>query len=367
MIRHILFFLSCFLSISANSQVVISLQVPEEGVAIRSQLWNATIINSENSGIYVKINLSLADINTGQQVISGTTSLFYLQQGATAINSNIVTPVSYFSTGMSGGSNMAPDDYLPIGTYNLCYQLLKQKADGFENIGEECAAISVAPLSPPILNTPDDAGIIEGDQPFFTWTPPAPANLFGNLSYSIRLTEVLQGQSINDAIQANVPIIFQNNFSAPFLQYPPTSSKLDTGKIYVWQVTANSNNQPVSKSEVWSFSLKTPDNEEIYNNRSGFIKLKRSDAIPSTVCYKNFHFEYTNESNDTLVLINLVDLSGNHSKQIHVSEDFSRVQFGENYKTIDLTAMKLKDGHYYLLRLTNSKNENWYAKFQFKK
>lgn len=359
------FVVACFTY--SKGQVIVTLQIPQEGLSVKPQLWNAILVNTGNSTVSIKINLLLTDLGNGQQVLSATSSTFSLPQGSTNITAEHLLPISYTVLNNAFNIDQSLSDFIPIGSYSICYQVLEQKTDAFEEVSEECESVTVEPLSPPILTTPDDEGEIEESRPLFTWTPPAPLALFSNLTYKYNLVEVLQGQSSSDAIQQNVPILQQNISTNTFFQYPITLTALDTGKNYAWQIIANGNNLPVSNSEIWTFKIKSPQVDKLPIQSSNYIKLKQSAEISFTVCFDYLRYEYLNESNDSLVTILITDISANDLKPISLEEDLSKVGYGENYMEINLSGMNLKDGHYYLLKLTNGKKENWYTKFQFKK
>ena len=351
----------------SKSQVIVTLQVPPEGLSVKPQLWNAILVNTGNSSIIIKINLSLIDISNGQQVLYATSSIFDLPQGATNITAEHLLPISYTVLNNTFNVDQSLNDFIPIGNYTICYQVLKQTADAFDEIAEVCESIAVEPLSPPILNTPDDQGEVEEGKPLFTWAPPAPLPLFPNLTYKYNLVEVLQGQSASEAIQQNVPILQQNNIYNTFLQYPITLTALDTGKNYAWQITANSNYLPISNSEIWSLKIKPPQVVTMQILSPSFTKLRQSDEISFTVCSDYLRYEYLNESNDSLVTIMITDITSNDLKIISENENVEKVQFGQNFIEMDLQGLNLKPGHSYLFRLTNSKNENWFTKFEFQK
>lgn len=366
--KKILLFVILFASFnSSNSQVIVTLQISPEGLSVKPQLWNALLINTGNSSIIIKINLSLTDVNSGQQVLYATSSTFDLPQGATNITAEHVMPISYTVLNNTFNFDQSLNDFIPIGNYTICYQVLKQNTESFEEISEECENITIEPLSPPILTTPDDMGQLEDARPLFTWAPPAPLALFTNLTYKYSLVEVLQGQSSSAAIQQNIPLLQQNGIINMFLQFPLSQMPLDTSKIYAWQVTANSNSLPVSNSEIWTFKITSANDQDNKSMGSGFIKLRKNDEIPITIGSDYLRYEYLNESNDSLVNIMITDITSNNLKVIGDGENLQKVQFGQNYIEMNLQDLNLEAGHFYLFKLTNTKNESWFTKFEFQK
>lgn len=354
-------FLACYFY--TTCQVIVNLQIPPEGLLIKAQLWNAILINTGNSSMTVKIDLSFTDLANEQQVFSASSATLILPPGPTNVKADNILPISYRVTNYNYSVDQSPDGFLPVGNFNICYQILKQNDDAFEAVAEECETVQVEPLSPPYLTSPDDQGEIEEVRPVFTWIPPAPSSFFSNLTYRYTLVEVLQGQSSLTAIQQNMPKLQQSNLSQTVLNFPTTSTALDTGKVYAWQVAANSNNVPAAYSEVWTFKIKSPQADLVDKKKSSFIKLMPEHTIPFTVCSDFLRYEYLNENNDTLVSFRITDIT---SKQLKVIADENiSLRFGENYKEINLQSFNLKSRHYYLYQLTNSKSESWYVKFEY--
>lgn len=349
-----------------RAQVIVNLQLPPEGLSIKPQLWNAVLTNTGNTSVTVKIGLSLTDRSNGEQVFSANSGSFLLSQGTTTISANSIMPIEYTLTNYSYNVDPSPDGPLPIGNFMICYEILQERGDAFDNVGEECEAIDILPLSPPYLNTPDNNVEIEETKPLFSWIPPAPLSNFANPTYTLKLVEVLQGQSSIDAIQQNIPILEQSNISQPMLQYPLTSIPLDTGKLYAWQIAVNSNNMPVTTSEVWSFRLKAPEVDHLISTSTSFVQLKRVNEIPFTVCSDYLNYQYTNETNDSLVSVTLTDITSRSLKIVISDDENESVLLGQNYKKMDLRPLKLQTGHIYLFQLTDSKEEKWFAKFEYK-
>lgn len=62
--------------------------------------------------------------------------------------------------------------------------------------------------------------------------------MFSSLSYELLVTEVLQGQTPIEAIQYNTAIYSKGNINQAYESYASSFYKLDTGKLYAWQVIA---------------------------------------------------------------------------------------------------------------------------------
>jgi Domain of Unknown Function (DUF928) len=352
-------------SMKISAQVTINLQLSPVGIVQKNQLWNLSLINSGTAGVLVKLNMVMTDIATGQPVLSASTNTINLSQGSRIIQYAELMPITY--TVLNSNYNVDPSatGFLPVGNFNICYQAMKQGAEGFYGITEECASIEIEPLTPPYLSLPENEAELEEDRPFFTWLPPNPTSLFNNLSYSFKLVEVLQKQQASEAIQQNLPIVFQPGITGNTFNYPTASPKLDTGKTYAWQVVANNNNLRIANSEVWTFKLKQNGQVNPVAADAPFYKLKLQTGTAYFVCNGVLRYEYINELNDRQAVINIFDISNKSKKQL-VKEVTQNLNDGQNLVSIDLKEDGLRKGHIYLVELINSRNEIWNCSFEYK-
>jgi hypothetical protein len=367
--KTILFVFALILTANfAIAQVIINLQLPLTGLNVKSQLWNMSLTNTSSGSLSVKINMVMTDIATGQQVLSGTTNLFSLQKGTKIIQYNDVVPVNYTVLNNNYGIDASPNGFLPIGNFNVCFEVIKKAVEDVETLTEDCASVEIEPASPPYLNVPNDEAEIEDNRPLFTWLPPAPLNLFNNLSYSLKLVEILKYQSSATAIQQNFPLLGLQQISGLSVQFPFSAAPLDTGKIYAWQITANNNNLLVAKTDVWTFKIKPASDKAVKNKETPYFKLKTEISSGYFVCESILKFEYTNEINDSLVSVKVYDITKQNKNPITLANPVLKLKNGQNLIDIDLSENRgIVAGHLYTIVLINSKGENWAGKFEFKK
>lgn len=353
---------------SVNGQVVVNLQLPAVGLTVKSQLWSMTLSSSSADVLTVKINMTMTDVATGQQVLSGATDNISLPQGNKVLQYADVVPVHYVVLNSSYPVDASQEGFLPIGNFNFCFEIQRLNHEVLESIAEECATIEVEPLSPPLLNSPTDQSESNELRPLFTWLPPVPVSLFNNLSYNFKLVELLPKQNSSAAIQQNFPLFFQQNIFNPNLIYPSSLPDLDTSKTYAWQIIANSNNLGVSASEIWTFKVKTFGTDSItYKRQPPYIKLKAESAEGYFICDGRLNLEYLNELNDSTVTVKMYDESKKGRKEIPLDEDFLLLTFGQNLINIDLSNTSgFISGHQYMVEITNSKNEVWKSRFEYK-
>lgn len=353
----------------SSAQVITKLQLPPVGLSLKSQLWNLSLINTSNEVLDVRLELVVSNASTNQKILSGTTRVINLPKGLRMLTANGVAPVTYNVLSPEYNFNVAQEGFIPVGTYNVCYTLVAFRGDaGGDRIGEECETIDVQPISPPLLISPSDSEYVEINRPLFTWLPPSPSNLFNGLAYDFTLAEVQSTQSGADAIQQNIPIQQASNLLTNSLQYSPSFQELDTAKLYAWQITVKSAGSPVAQSEVWTFRLKSNKSTPIKNTDFDYYaKLKMGTDASFSLSSGVVKYAYLNEANDKSVAIKVHDITSALRKEIKLDSSYVNLQYGENYRQLDLSQSGLADKHVYLLELINSKRESWYLKFEYRK
>ena len=353
---------------STFSQVVLNLQLPPLGLTVKSQLWNFSLINTvQDMEVQVQVNITKA--GTNDRILSGASQRFILPRGIKQIKSSDIIP-TYNIFNSSYNVDASPNGFLPIGNFNICYSVIRHSnlLDYVETVGDECEIVEIEPLGPPTLTAPGDEENITTNRPLFIWLPPSPVSLFSNLSFALKLVVIEGLQTSSQAIQDNMPVIFQEGITNTSFQYPISSPLLDTAKTYAWQISALSNNNPISLSEVWSFKLAQTNDSTAQRKRTPFyVRLKRENDASYAVCTDFINYHYLNEINDTTAVVQLIDITS-ASRQSILIPTMVKLQFGENYIIQDLRQFpKIVADHMYLLVLTNSKSEKWYSKFLYKR
>lgn len=343
------------LHLTVDAQVSLSVQLPPGGMVSRDQLWNVAVMNNGGTTVEATLALELRDAVSGQTVLSAGTGNFSAGKGVKMINIRDVQPVLYnHLSGDFSGS------YLPLGSYVACYRLFQQTAKGPVPLADECVRINISPLSPPLLNTPSDKSQLETTNPQFAWLPPAPLDMFRNLSYDLVVAEVLEGQSPSEAVQYNTPVYARPDIRMPVDVYPSTYSKLDTGRLYAWQVIARNGTQYAAATEVWTFSIKGPEKENKYVKKAPYIKMMMGNAADIGIAPNGIlKLMYNNRTNDSLVTIK-IDIPGEGAKTFELN-----VKQGENYLEYPLTkVIKYKENIVYRATLVNSLRETWSLQFK---
>jgi len=342
--------IACF---AVHGQVVITAQVPPAGFVHKEQLWNLVVINNSSDVNEANIRMSLKDAVTGQVILSANSNNFPLPKGTNVLSSGQFNPIIYNYT-QPGYT----DDFLPLGSYIVCYQLADYKDPS--PLGEECVAVNIEPLSPPLLNAPANQSVLPGPYPLFTWMPPSPINLFSDLNYDLTVVEVLPGQSSTEAIQYNLPIYNKNNLAQPMDNYPATFTALDTGKLYAWQVIARNANNYSAATDVWTFSLTEEVLKPVVKGSSYMVlqnDLQGTYSVRSdTLHIKYFSFDQVHASD--------IGFYDDREKLIYTVK--KTIQKGDNYFDIPVNRRIVPD-QTYKVRITDRNNKVHSLTFILKK
>ena len=218
---------------------------------------------------------------------------------------------------------------LPVGLYQVCYRVFNPQKKGTP-IAEECVPIDVEALSPPLLNLPQDSSILQVQYPQFVWLPPTPVTVFPDLQYDFILSEVLNKQSSQEAIQRNMPVYSSAGLKQNSLVYPASFPMLDTGKYYAWQIIAKNGTSYGAKSEVWVFKI----GQTVPIKTTPFIyypKLTKQIYDAMYLAGSPVRFEFQNEKNEPSGQMQLFRTEGDRKSPL-ASKNIS-LQPGQNFIT----------------------------------
>jgi hypothetical protein len=366
-----LFILSALLlTLFAQAQLTINLQLPPSGVVQKNQLWNMLVTNTSASAVTVHLELLMSDQQGGQPIMSAVSAPVTFLPGNTQLNAAQLTPIQYNSLSSSYNIDPGPNGFLPVGSFTVCFSFIQQVQDGISTINQECDVIEVEPLSPPQLVLPYDQTSLESPLPQFTWLPPMPASFFNNLLFDLDIVLVdTTIQTPADAIQQNIPVYHQSDIATTSLLYPASAPTLQYNILYAWRITAKSNGSIVSRSETWSFNLKQfVKVDSLGKSQLPYAQLMKDDQSGYAICMGDIKFAYTNELSDSNWNVSVNDVSSQNNKQTSFVLDSVKMKAGENLVKVDLrNNADFIDQHLYLLQLTNSRGEIWRLKFEFLK
>ncbi|PSL46350.1 hypothetical protein CLV51_103328 [Chitinophaga niastensis] len=346
-----------------SQQLIVNAFIPPGGLIQKELLWNIMIANPAAATESGHISLTIINKINGQRMLTASSGYLVVPPGARQLQVSDVMPVVY--NALSADINLGGYGFLPVGSYQVCYNFSSEK--GFV-LGSTCVDATVEVLSPPQLVLPENKSTLKETNPSFSWIPPAPAMLVKNCTYEYKLVKVNELQSPKDAVNSNVPVYTAANLAAPFMNYPSFAGTLEKGQPYAWQITAVSAATRIA-SDVWTFTLKDPDSKD---NKAGdgsvFSRLlKEGQGQGYAAVTSVLKFEFNNDSNDSLFVMKLTDISsGKHTDIAFQQELFPKFKPGKNQVVVDLAGTGLfKRNHFYEFELTDAAGEKWKMKFEF--
>lgn len=330
------------------AQITISVQLPPAGMIQKEQLWNLVLVNNGNAAIEATILLNLQDAVTGQPVLSAGSRTILLNKGVKMLTIADVQPVQY-----NYGGAIISGNYLPLGSYIACYTIASNTgAERPQTLADECVRVNINPLSPPLLITPADKSVSATPYPQFAWLPPAPIDMFSNLNYDLSVAEVLEGQSPAEAMLYNNPVYVNNNLKASFENYPSSYTRLDTGKLYVWQVTARNDMSYSATTQVWTFSIQPIENPQEKPVSIAYILVSRTKEAGGInyIEGNNLSIKYYSFDSEHQTTIKLLDTQGRLLQTIE-----QKIMYGDNFFNLTLNG-SFQPGNQYLIEITDQKN-----------
>jgi hypothetical protein len=348
--------------ISSKAQVSLQPSINAVGLMQKSQLWNLFVINNSIENYTAKINLTLTDRNTGQEVITASTGVFSFGAGTKQLNISVLNPIQY--NYLLSTNNNSIQDLIPVGNYNACYTivLIDQKQTP---VTEECVSFDVEALSPPILSFPANESVSKETPTQFSWIPPAPLGLFSNLRYEIVIVPVNEGQNPEEAIQQNLPIYLNPSELNTALNYGAAGPQLEKNKWYAWQVIAKDNFNYAGKSEVFTFKIISDELLKIINI-APFIKLTNQVQSVTTLHQGVLKIEYYHAVAPSEITVTISN-ENNDAKQKAISIKL-KVNSGQNFLIYDISRkIKLDENNIYKAQVINERGESYTIYFKPKK
>jgi hypothetical protein len=237
---------------------------------------------------------------------------------------------------------------------------------GTEPLEDNCDEIESQKSDFLTLIYPADEDVIDTKNPVLTWSHSEPFNiLLPNDHFLLRLVEVDEGQSANEALSNN-PILYRKKMRSHQVPYPFNAQELMPGKNYAWQVSQVSNQSIVNQSDVWSFSIKKEKEPEA--KKYTVMKPKnqaRFHELNSNLLYFSFNEDYFSSSKSLKYHIfddNQKQILGVANRDDATNANVKKT--GKNKFVLDLSKSGLKKGMYTLVSY-DEKGNKFYLKFYF--
>ena len=245
----------CVALLSAQSAVTVILRPPPPNQLKVADLWEITLINSGGTTLNVSLKGTVTEQKDGL-IATAISATFSLPPGTKVFTAKNIGQLSPVNTSFK---NSKYEDILnaigsaPSGTYDICIEV---RSSGFAAgiLASSCVnSHTVESTSQPLLLSPQDDADVEQGRPMFTWAMPTPLRARANVTYSMRIVQLLGKQSPAAAMQVNPAWVELNNVATTTIQYPPGARPLIAGNTYAWKVSAFMRGALLGESEVWRF------------------------------------------------------------------------------------------------------------------
>jgi hypothetical protein len=221
---------------------------PPPGQYGLERLWRVEVRNPDAQTYKVRLRGEVSEAAKGV-VFTAETEEFEIQAHQTKVlryGSPELQMASGYPTYAKGYEQFAArTGGLPPGDYTFKVWLLPDFGEGMVRFRSE-------PAGPPRLVSPKNGAELQ-QEPLFTWMPPRPKPS-GTVSYRLKLVEVLPGQSVEEALEANPAWFERKGIRSTSFRYPVSGRRIEKGRKYAWQVTAEASGIRPLVSERWSFT-----------------------------------------------------------------------------------------------------------------
>ncbi len=345
---------------SVLAQVAVIPEVRTSGIILKQQLWSVLVNNMSGNSLTATLFVSITDNITAQSLVESTSNIFTLNQGIKRLSYNDLAPLNYTTNTVGFVIDQQLNQPIPVGEYLVCYKLVDAAKQ--QVLATECVKIFAEPLSPPQLILPENNSTLKDKRPALSWIPPAPVQMFNDLSYTVIVSPLLDKQSPEEALQRNIPVMTMNSINNS-ISYPSSFTDLEEGKTYVWQVAAYDLERFAGKSQVWAFTV-MPDSVSNIISSAPFVKLSRQNSEPTILHQGVLKMEYFNSLPDSIVNVEVYKISQTSRKAARPMSFQLKVKAGQNFLEYEFIGrVHLDESAVYQATLVNGRKEKWQMKF----
>lgn len=221
-------------------------------------IGSLTVMNNTGAAGTVQIYFTITD-QMNRVVVSGTSDPQTIDAGAIKVYDSPYQVAGSATHDARIERIASRTGRLPEGSYTACAAAADES--GFV-LAQSCADFTIAYPAAPELLGPDDGADITSTSPLFQWTP-VQVPVGYQLTYDLRIVEVLPGQLPSEALRSNIPQYEDLDAMGTVLRYPIGALPLEPGKTYAWSVQAlDQNGYPASandgRSEIRTFKVSEP-------------------------------------------------------------------------------------------------------------
>ncbi len=339
-----------------SGQVSINLQKQSYLVFSHSDVFNFTVVNSNNQSLKGRIQIRIESVNL-EPITYLESNIFELSPG---INSNwqmlqSESIFNFFDNPISNHFNQTGN--LITGHYELCIAFIP--LSGEINSVSRCFDIEVLNTLGLKLIFPCDGCELPSPNPLLKWNPQF---IFDNeYTYTLQVCKIEPGQSDLESQIYNIPIISVTDLRENYLFYDPKFPPLENTYEYSWRVSVIKNNFQILQSEIWTFHLSPPN---IIHTNSNLRTITPERNLHEYIFENSIGFVYNNRFNMQEVEYTIKDLSRN-SKIIY--QDFITLHPYQNQIEIPFSKIvSINKQSLYLLTFFDTRRQPFYLYFKLK-
>lgn len=331
-----LFAMPCFSQVSV-------VFVPEVYGRNLNGLFNCNIINNTRK-LTASLKITLSERKAGT-ICNIKTSDFDIYPG-----NNLIPARAAQAAGIQFANNKlaqitSQSRSFPEGDYDYCFELTFKNSDNPPL--EQCFPYTLEPFTDLSLIEPYNQDKICDRHPLLTWQPLLPG-ITGSY-YQLALTEVQADQNPTEALNYNLPIVNQNNITAPMLPYPSIAKDLEKGKKYAWQVTAYKDQTVLSRSDVWVFTIDCQDSAKVTTDL-GYRDIENLAKGNFYIAEGTMKFAVVNAYGPQNLDYEIFPADRQNQPVKHLPK--IKLETGNNKVDIDLSGYsQFKSGYYYIINV----------------
>ena len=193
--------LTLILAVGLKAQVTIKLRQPPPNKLALGDMWAVDLTNPARETFTVHLTAEVTEAQKGL-VARATSNDFQLPPGTLRINKDDIREVKDSRYHRDYERSIQQAEEFPAGNYTLCISLKEARSD--RELAKDCVHHKMAPLSPPRLIAPRNEETLVEKFPVFAWRPPASLSPRTRVSYSLKIGEILPGQTQAQAMQRSL-------------------------------------------------------------------------------------------------------------------------------------------------------------------
>jgi hypothetical protein len=199
------------------------------------------------------------------------------------------------------------------------------------------------------LEFPENKAEIEDKSPLFSWGSSALGGGYRDMRYHILVVELFPGQSLQEAVKRNMPLMQLRDEVMTTAYYPVTARPLEIGKRYAWQVSASKGKFLLGSTSVWEFSLLEDSLILNVNKDQPHVDLNNFMIGEKIYAVGEIKLRYFEQRTADTLHFKLLD---EKEKQIELPDKEMPLRMGENRFTLELDdKIRLKHGARYTLHV----------------